>query len=315
MNRVNRNRIGIFLSLFFLLASSACKRHEDQTHKLVINEVLVENNTNFQDDYGVRSGWIEIFNRSFGSADLAGYRIAVSSTPGDTTVYVIPKGDFTTVVRKRQHALFWADQQHTRGTYHTNLLLNADSENWIGLYDSGRKLVDQVVVPKIAPNCSYARVVDASPDWEVKDNSAEKYITPSTNNKIIEGSEKMENFQEKDALGIGMAITAMLIVFVGLIILYLLFRAVGGMAKKHLSEKAEKKEVALKEEVASPVPAPIVTSTSDDNGAIIAAISMALHEAYGEEHDVESFVLTLRKGNTSPWSAKDALHRAFPTKK
>ena len=56
---------------------------------------------------GVHSAWIEIFNRSFGSADLAGCLLKVSNQPGDTATYFIPKGDVMTLVKPRQHALFW----------------------------------------------------------------------------------------------------------------------------------------------------------------------------------------------------------------
>ena len=37
---------------------------------LVINEVLVNNQTNFQDDYGLHHAWIEIFNPTFATVDI-----------------------------------------------------------------------------------------------------------------------------------------------------------------------------------------------------------------------------------------------------
>ena len=46
--------------------------HYDGTSKLLINEVLTDNEANFQDDYGIHSAWIEVFNKSYGSVDLAG---------------------------------------------------------------------------------------------------------------------------------------------------------------------------------------------------------------------------------------------------
>ena len=142
----------------------------------MLNEVLIENESNFQDDYGVHSAWIEIFNRSFGSADLAGCLLKVSNQPGDTATYFIPKGDVMTLVKPRQHALFWADGEPNRGTFHTNFTLNAATENWIGLYDSGKKLLDQIVVPAgvLSVNQSYARVSDAAEEWEVKRRKSRK---------------------------------------------------------------------------------------------------------------------------------------------
>ena len=64
--------IGIFLSLLLMVGLCSCGEQKSNT-KLVLNEVLIENESNFQDDYGVHSAWIEIFNRSFGSADPVSY--------------------------------------------------------------------------------------------------------------------------------------------------------------------------------------------------------------------------------------------------
>ena len=102
------HKIGIFLALFLLVGFSSCKE-QNTASKLLINEVLIDNESNFQDDYGIHSGWVEIFNRAYSSADLAGCYLRVSSQPGDTLSYFIPKGDVLTLLKPRQHALFWAD--------------------------------------------------------------------------------------------------------------------------------------------------------------------------------------------------------------
>ena len=62
--------IGIFLSLALMLVLSSCGEQKSNS-KLLLNEVLVINESNYQDDYGIHSAWIEIFNKSYGSADLA----------------------------------------------------------------------------------------------------------------------------------------------------------------------------------------------------------------------------------------------------
>lgn len=279
---MRKNRIGIFLSLLLLIGFTSCTEQKSNS-KLVINEVLVDNQTNFQDDYGVHSGWIEIFNKAYSTADLAGCLLKVSSQPGDTVTYFIPKGDVLTSIKPRQHTLFWADGNPRRGTFHTNFVLSKTNANWIGLYDSGKKLLDQVVVPAgiLAANQSYARVGDASAEWEVKGASADKYVTPSTNNQTIESNPKMDKFEQHDPVGIGMAISAMSVVFLGLILLYICFKLIGKAAIKlrkrnamiahNITDKQEAKEKKLGE-------AP---------GEVIAAISMALHEAQGADHDVE----------------------------
>ena len=309
---MRKNRIGIFLSLLLLIGFTSCTEQKSNS-KLVINEVLVDNQTNFQDDYGVHSGWIEIFNKAYSTADLAGCLLKVSSQPGDTVTYFIPKGDVLTSIKPRQHTLFWADGNPRRGTFHTNFVLSKTNANWIGLYDSGKKLLDQVVVPAgiLAANQSYARVGDASAEWEVKGASADKYVTPSTNNQTIESNPKMDKFEQHDPVGIGMAISAMSVVFLGLILLYICFKLNGKAAIKlrkrnamiahNITDKQEAKEKKLGE-------AP---------GEVIAAISMALHEAQGADHDVEETILTISrvKRSYSPWSSKIYTLREPPHKK
>ena len=309
---MRKNRIGILLSLLLLIGFTSCTEQKSNS-KLVINEVLVDNQTNFQDDYGVHSGWIEIFNKAYSTADLAGCLLKVSSQPGDTVTYFIPKGDVLTSIKPRQHTLFWADGNPRRGTFHTNFVLSKTNANWIGLYDSGKKLLDQVVVPAgiLAANQSYARVGDASAEWEVKGASADKYVTPSTNNQTIESNPKMDKFEQHDPVGIGMAISAMSVVFLGLILLYICFKLIGKAAIKlrkrnamiahNITDKEEAKEKKLGE-------AP---------GEVIAAISMALHEAQGADHDVEETILTISrvKRSYSPWSSKIYTLRETPHKK
>lgn len=309
---MRKNRIGIFLSLLLLIGFTSCTEQKSNS-KLIINEVLVDNQTNFQDDYGVHSGWIEIFNKAYSTADLAGCLLKVSSQPGDTVTYFIPKGDVLTSIKPRQHTLFWADGNPRRGTFHTNFVLSKTNANWIGLYDSGKKLLDQVVVPAgiLPANQSYARVGDASAEWEVKGASADKYVTPSTNNQTIESNPKMDKFEQHDPVGIGMAISAMSVVFLGLILLYICFKLIGKAAIKlrkrnamiahNITDKEEAKEKKLGE-------AP---------GEVIAAISMALHEAQGADHDVEETILTISrvKRSYSPWSSKIYTLRETPHKK
>ncbi len=304
--------IRIFLSLLLMVGLCSCGEQKTKT-KLLLNEVLIENESNFQDDYGLHSAWIEIFNKSYGSADLAGHLLKVSSQPGDTATYFIPKGDVLTLVKPRQHALFWADGEPNRGTFHTNFTLNRETANWIGLYDSGKKLLDQVVIPAgtLQPNQSYARISDASDQWEVKGASADKYVTPSTNNKTIDSHAKVEKFEAHDSNGIGMAISAMSVVFSGLLLLFIAFKIVGkasinlskrnAMKVKGITDKKEAKEKKLGE-------AP---------GEVFAAIAMAMHEMQNDVHDVEETVLTITrvKRSYSPWSSKIYTLRETPHRK
>ena len=310
---MNKTKIGIFFTLLLVLGVCSSCGEKRSNNKLLLNEVLITNEGNYQDDYGLHSAWIEIFNRSYGSADLAACLLRASSQPGDTSTYFIPKGDVLTLIKPRQHSLFWADGEPRRGTFHTNFTLDPEKENWIGLFDSGRNLIDQVTIPAgvLKTNQSYGRVSDAASRWEVKDGSAEKYVTPSTNNKTIDSNAKMEKFEEHDSNGIGMSISAMSVVFCGLILLFIAFKIVGkasvslskrnAMKAKGITDKQEAKEKKLGE-------AP---------GEIFAAIAMAMHEMQSDVHDVEDTVLTITrvKRSYSPWSSKIYTLRETPLKK
>ena len=310
---MNKTKIGIFFTLLLVLGVCSSCGEKRSNNKLLLNEVLITNEGNYQDDYGLHSAWIEIFNRSYGSADLAACLLRASSQPGDTSTYFIPKGDVLTLIKPRQHSLFWADGEPRRGTFHTNFTLDPEKENWIGLFDSGRNLIDQVTIPAgvLKTNQSYGRVSDAASQWEVKDGSAEKYVTPSTNNKTIDSNAKMEKFEEHDSDGIGMSISAMSVVFCGLILLFIAFKIVGrvsvslskrnAMKAKGITDKQEAKEKKLGE-------AP---------GEIFAAIAMAMYEMQSDVHDVEDTVLTITrvKRSYSPWSSKIYTLRETPQKK
>ena len=306
---MNKTKIGIFFSLLLLIGLTSCGEQKSN-NKLMLNEVLIDNQNNFQDDYGLHSAWIEIFNRSYGSADLAGCLLKVSSQPGDTITYFITKGDVLTLVKPRQHALFWADGEPNRGTFHTSFKLNPETANWIGLFDSGRNIIDQIVVPAnaLGPDQSYARVSDGVADWEVKGGSSDKYVTPSTNNKTLNSNAKMEKFEEHDSAGIGMSISAMSVVFCGLILLFIAFKVVGKVAVNLSKRNAMKAKGIDKVEAKELSQAP---------GEVYAAISMALHEMQDEVHDVEETVLTITrvKRSYSPWSSKIYTLRENPNRK
>jgi Na+-transporting methylmalonyl-CoA/oxaloacetate decarboxylase gamma subunit len=311
---MNKFRAGIFATLLasLCLGTTSCKDQESNSSKLVINEVLMENENSLQDDYGVNNAWVEIFNRTYGSADIAGHRLKVKVGAGDTVSYFIPKGDVLTKIAPRQHALFWADGSPRKGTFHTNFRLDPTQKVWIGLFDSGQKLLDEVTIPAgaLKVDQSYARKSDAAKAWEVKDGSESKYVTPSTNNLTNDKNEKMEKFAEQDSTGIGMAISAMTVVFSGLFILFICFKLIGkasvslskrkAMKSKGITDLKEAKEKKLGE-------AP---------GEVFAAIAMALHEMQSDVHDVEETVLTITrvKRSYSPWNSKIYTLRETPRK-
>ena len=59
---MSKTKFGIFLSLLLLVGLTSCGEKKTNS-KLMLNELLIDNQSNFQDDYGLHSAWIEVFNK------------------------------------------------------------------------------------------------------------------------------------------------------------------------------------------------------------------------------------------------------------
>lgn len=270
---------------------------------LRINEVMVSNDSSIVDDYGRRSAWIELFNANFAPLEISSIFITNDST--QPRKYPVPIGDVNTEIPTRQHVVFYADGEPNKGTFHMNFTLVPGQDNWIGIYDAnGVTLIDSITIPaSLEANTTYARKVDGAGSgaeaWEVRDGSDLLYITPSSNNIIIDTNSKVEMFAETDGHGFGLSIMAMCIVFSALLLLSLCFYGISrigariSQTNKARSQGLETKALAKEERPAH------------DSGEEIAAIVMALHE-HLNTHDKESTILTINKvrKSYSPWSSK-----------
>lgn len=299
----------IILLLVALLGCSAIVTAQSRKGALFINEVMVQNDSNFVDDFGKRSAWIELYNAQFAPLEISSIYITNDST--NTTLYAVPLGDVNTHMPKRQHVVFWADGMPSRGTFHTSFTLEPGKDNWIGIYDSDKlTLLDSVTIPaSLGSNQSYARVKDGKPEagWEVRTDRGDKYITPSSNNVIRDSNDKIDMFAARDENGFAMTIMAMCIVFTALLVLSLCFKFIGSLNSR--------KAVRLKAIAQGIEPSTVDRHApgSQDSGEEIAAIVMALHE-HLNSHDTESTVLTINKVKRaySPWSSKIYNLREIP---
>ena len=215
-----------------------------------------------------------------------------------------------TKIPPRQHLLFWADAAPKRGNFHLNFELDSIGSNWVALYDGNAiDLIDSISIPVLPADCSYALALDGiKGDWSIV-GQGNTYVTPSTNNKTLDTNEKIDGFKMHDPHGFAMSIMAMLLVFFGLLSLYISFYFIGkssvaisrrrAMKSKSITNEQEAKEKKLGE-------AP---------GEVFAAIAMAMHEAVNM-HDEEDTVLTINRvrRSYSPWSSKIYTLREIPKK-
>ena len=296
-----KKKIGI-LVLFATLFSLGI--NAQRATSIRINEILVVNEDNYVDDYGKHSGWIELFNSSAGTVDLKGCYI--TNDKNNLTKYMIPKGDVLTKIRPRQHTLFFADNNSGRGTFHVNFVLDPYMDNYIAIVDAdGKTLIDEVTVPagQIA-DTSYGRLIDGEKEWAQLTK-----VTPSTNNLTLDSNEKIDNFKQNDSFGIGMTVSAMAVTFMGLLLLYLIFKHVGKIsiaASKRNAKKAKTGAINAEND----------DLAGEEAGEVFAAIATALYEVTEDVHDLENTVLTIHKvtRNYSPWSSKLYGLREIPRK-
>ncbi len=302
------NKKGIAILVLCMLVSAVS--FAQGRKGLRINEVMVQNDSNYVDDYGQKGAWIELYNSTF--ADMEISSVFLTNDKNNPKKYPVPRGDVNTDVPARQHVLFWADDKHDRGTFHTNFVLTPGVDNWIGLYDAdGITLIDSITVPaSLAGNHSFARKVDGEgtsyEDWAVRDGSSSLYITPSSNNIIIDTNAKVKKFKENDENGVGMAIMAMSVVFTALLVLSLSFIMIGKISE-YLAKRNKLKAHGIEPETVDILP------TQGDSGEEIAAICMALYQ-HLNAHDNEDTVLTINKVKRaySPWSSKIYTLRETP---
>lgn len=285
--RKSNNIVGAFIALVLVLAAGCS--FAQSSLDLRINEVLVINDSNYVDNYGQRSGWIEIFNAAYNTVDIGGSYL--TNDPTNPTKYWIPKGDPITKIAPRNYIVFFADNLPTRGVQHLNFKLT--ESNYLALFEgNGRNMIDAVKLGEQTPDVSYGRVNDGDTEWGFLDKT-----TPNANNftgVVVTAGEK---FYAMDPYGVGMAVIAMSVVFIALLLLYVVFKNTKKIYSINLRTIFTRKKEAL---------TTLKASDEEISGEVNAAIALALHLYVSELHDHEDAVLTIKKvaRTYSPWSSK-----------
>jgi Na+-transporting methylmalonyl-CoA/oxaloacetate decarboxylase gamma subunit len=292
-------------SLFILISLGAISGNvvAQSASDLRINEILVKNVNNYEDDFGIRSSWIEIFNSAYNTVNIAGCYL--TNDPNNPKKYRIPKGDPITKITSRGYIVFWADNKTTHGTLHLNFDLS--KSNYLALYDqSGRVLIDSVTFSNAAQkvDTSWARTVDGDALWNFNGKP-----TPNGNNDTAERATAGATFLFFDPYGGTMAFISMSVVFLALILLYLSFKYIG-KANIRQAQKAKQKDMEKQGITAKTM------DGEDASGETLAAIAIALHLLETDKQDLENTILTIEKTSRtySPWSSKIYGMRQTPQK-
>ena len=261
------------------------------------NEILVLNDSNYVDDFGMHSSWIEILNSSYSNINIGGCYL--TDDLNNPTKYWIPTGDPATLVSPRGYIVFWADDEPTRGIFHLNFRLK--DAKIIALFDAnGKTLIDKLDIPQDQKvDVSYGRISDDSNEWKFLDHS-----TPGANNDHSRRASSGEKFVAMDPYGLGMTLIAMSVVFSALALLYIIYKNIGRFFVRNAS--GVKKTATTAGETKK--------EKGEMSGEVNAAIAMALYLYQNEMHDYENTVLTIEKvsRNYSPWSSKIYTLRKTP---
>ena len=306
-----RKKLLKILVVFLLVAAGGPVRVFAQTAgDLRLNEILVENNSNYIDDFGQHSPWIEIFNTAYNAVDVGG--LYLTDDLSNPTKYRIPRGQQITLIPPRSYLVFWANNQPSHGIRHLNFTL-AEGKT-IALFDAnGRSLIDTVTIPySMVPNVTYGRVVDGGEAWANLPKS-----TPGANNDPEFKPLAADKFLDVDPTGFGMAVVAMTVVFFALAMLFVFFKNMSkflklGFNKQMIARALTKARLGKESELE--VRNPQKSEDLDVTGEVNAAIAMSLYLYSVELHDAESAILTINKVSRtySPWSSKIYGLRKYP---
>lgn len=132
-------------------------------------------------------------------------------------------------------------------------------------------------------------------------------ITESELTRKMLQAEKAKNAAENDEYGVAITIIAMLIVVGCLVVLSILFFGFGKISSALLSKKKRVAHGLTKDNLPD-------DHEDIDSGEAIAAIAAALSEHFGQGHDMEDTILTIRrmKRAYSPWNSKIYNLRVMP---
>ena len=312
----------IFFTLAAILVTTTGLRAQNVID-LIISEVLADpDSTGIVDDFGGRSGWIEIFNTSQGTVNLGGCYL--TDDLNDLRKSLIPKTDSRAQLGPRQVILFYATGNGDQGTFYTNFRIRPGSTIYL-VSNDGRTIVDSITVPTNLPQGKSISKLPQDNKKMVFAAAAEPTV-PSP--RIVNGSQNVESnaqhMARTDPHGFILSVVAVSVVFSALAILWFFFWLLFDRPAK---QKAKQKDQPVKEKKKKAAPLMAAGNLPDEEvaaaiamafdmeqgGDTFAAIAMALHLYLTESvHDNESFILTIQPSAVSGWNVKSQNFRKLP---
>ena len=290
--------------LIFLLAAvlaSTTMMFAQGAKNIKINEVLTDNQTSLQDEFGNHLPWVELVNTSYSSYDVRGMFIttdrsvlnrSLSAPQRIARMSIIPNEEDRTRMSAREHLIVYLNSNPARGALHLKAPVAAGQPLWIALYDgNGIDLIDSVSVPALATDKSFARIKDGNLRWDVKPAEA---ATPGIGNYIEINETKIARLKRDDPHGFGITILSMGIVFFCLFLLYVFFTILGKVMAKRQKNKAALEKEKHWQKLSKPKAAPADKPREPSFEEYMVIIAMALKQYQANTHDEESGIITIQ---------------------
>ena len=305
-----------FLTTVLVLAAAVSLRAQNVSDLIISEAVAEPDSTGLLDDYGRRSGWIELYNKSTGTVNFGGCYLTDDRT--NLRKSLIPKSDLRTKLGPRQVVLIWCSGRGADGTFYADFTLTPGKTVYL-VSNDGRTIIDSLAIPATLPYglAAYKQAYDIrQQEFEFVDNP--EVPSPRMVNGDHGSATKGELMKERDPHGWVLTVVSVSVVFSALALLWFLFwllfdRPAAGDASTTLSMTKGKRTVIPSEAEESQVAAAIALALDMEAGgdtyaAIAAAVHLYLNDCI---HDVEPGIVTIRRSE-SAWNNKALNFRKLP---
>ena len=144
-------KIGILL---FAVLVNSMSVFGQGARNIKINEIMTNNISSIQDEYGRRDVWVELANSSYSTYNVRGMFITTDrrALNKDLTVSqrkalmsIVPNGDPRTNMSARQHLVFFLNSNPTQGSLYITAKAESGKPLWVALYDGNAiDIIDSV---------------------------------------------------------------------------------------------------------------------------------------------------------------------------
>ena len=156
-------------TLTIIISSTICIA---QNKTLSINEFLASNSKGIMDGFGENDDWIELYNHTDSTIQLAG--MFFTDDPSNPTKHVLGNSGSWTSISGKGFFLIWADNDPEQGKRHLSFELNKEG-GYIGLFDQDTTLLDELYYEGQKKNQSQGRSKVDNDIWAIFKNPTPKF--------------------------------------------------------------------------------------------------------------------------------------------